>query len=312
MTKHRASWLSGRIGRTCGLLLASWCACGTTEPAGDVLVALVCEQTGERLPELTLLLFGIGTGTTRPSTIRVECRADHERPLFWSADVPIAPDTWGAADIATVPLGGFPWERAPTPSFAVWAGASAGGLDLLGHVTRTDGSARIRRVTPMTSGAAAGAHVIVTATAEPVDARTALLKLVFLNCGEEFTADYSGFVHFDLRPTGEDLAPAGSLGLHPSSARMDTSAWRMDELTVVRFGPFHFPPQSPEHVYVRAGIYDQHGTTARVPLAGSDDGTGRVLVGRFVVDGKAARFERLSPPRDGQTAAESGHGGHDP
>lgn len=297
--KPRASCLSMWAVWCCGPMLTAWntrCAAG---PASGVLTTMVCEQAVNGRPELKLLLFGAGRKTDKPSGVRVECRAGVERPVFWSAEVPVDPGAWERGSFAIVPLGGFPWERAPSPSFTVSAGVLGDDPGFLGRVVRANGvkgPVVIERTHPTSPGPGAGARVMVAATAEPVDARTAVLKVAFLNCGEEFTTDYSGFVHFDLKPTGEDLTPASSLGLHPTSVRTDTSTWRSDEVTVLRFGPFHVPRRAPEHVYVRTGLYDQHGSMARLHLAGSDDGTGRVLVGRFVATGDGVRFERLLPP----------------
>jgi len=221
-----------------------------------------------------------------------------EDPRPRGASVALARETWPAGHVEVVRFGPFLLDGRAPRELRVRGGVAGSPLQPLGALVRGNSAGdpvAFRRHFPLADQPDGYLRLVVAAVVQRLDPRRFVLRVAYLNCGERFDRDLSAFVHFELGAKGEDVAESCELKLFPRSGRMDTSTWRPDELTVVRFDPFEIPANAPDIVYIRAGIYDQFGTKERTPIAGSDDGTGRVLVGRFVRKRGVAIFERIWP-----------------
>ena len=197
--------------------------------------------------------------------------------------------------VEVVGFGPFVFDEHVPRELAVRGGIIGSELPHLGTITRSDAKdepVRFRRHFPLPVPHDGGLRILVVVSTQRLDPRRFVLKVAYFNCGESFDRDLSAFVHFELAAKGENIAESCELKLFPRSERMDTSTWRPDEVTVVCFEPFEIPAGAPDTVYIRAGLYDQFDTKERLPVAGSDDGTGRVLVGRFVEKSGTVSFER--------------------
>jgi hypothetical protein len=139
------------------------------------------------------------------------------------------------------------------------------------------------------------ARLLMVAAHEPLEGGQFLVRLACLNCGEAFAQDQDIFLHFELSPTGSDLAATTALGLYPAGRSTDSAAWSPGDLVVAQFGPYAVPDTMPGLVYLRAGLYNRQGDGARVPVAGPDD-TSRALLGRLVTREGRTWFERAPLP----------------
>jgi len=272
--------------------LLHWSACG----ADTAPVALVCEHVAANrvLLKLAILHVGATPGAHAAAYIEFVSESAPGKPYESSPPGPRSVTLPLPADpkqnIALARFGPFLFDGQTPKRLLVYGGLAGGPKIKLGLLTKTAGRVVFQRGLPKPA-AAGEVRVLAAAECEPFGRRRFVLKIAFFNAGESFPADYSAFVHFELQPKGERLDQAMAWKLWPMSQRMDTRSWGPSELAVVRFGPFEIPHGAPRCVYVRAGIYDQFGTKKRLKLAGSDDGTGRVLVGRFLTSGATVRFE---------------------
>ena len=199
-----------------------------------------------------------------------------------------------AGQVQLIRFGPFTLDDRCPQELGVRGGIVPGPMEWLGTLVRRQGEAVVfLRHFPRAEQASGHARILTAASAERIAGNRFLLKVGYFNCGHRFTKDLSAFVHFEFEPQGEHLHEPCRHKLFPRSMAVDSATWRPDEVTVVTFGVFEFPPGAPKCVYVRAGLYDQHGTGERVPMAGSDDGTGRVRVGRFVRRSGRVWFDRL-------------------
>jgi len=288
------------------LLLTSVLRLATAEAQAPVarggLSLLVCDAVSPRTIALKLILLNPGRQFDTDGQARLEFgRPDAPGHPFESpapgprtVNLPVKCSEWAPDHVEVLSFGPFSLSEGVPTNLEVRGGLVGDAPTLLGTLTAgdRDSSLQFRRAFPAILPATKTHRVIVTAVCERTDARRFVVKLAYLNCGERFETALSAFLHFELAPKGEDLDPAIALRLLPSSRRVNTSTWRPDELTVVQFGPFEIPRDAPEHVYLRAGLYDQFGTPERLDLAGSDDGTGRVLVGTFTHTPAGVLFQR--------------------
>ena len=276
---------------------------GSVEVAWPLAV-LTCETRPADRLLLRMVLVNAGQAFSSDGAARIEFASSGPDGPAQAAPAPglrtmVAPvrcRSWAADHIAVVDFGPFAVDDAMPASLWVRGGLEGGPVSTLGRLVRGaggDASPAFHRVLPWSSLSDGEHRLLVIAAGDRVDDRRFLLKIAYFNAGETFDKDYSAFVHFELGAKGEDLDQTAALGLQPMSRGLDTAGWREDELTVVTFGPIAVPSKAPEHVYVRAGLYDQFGTHKRLALPGSDDATGRVLVGRFVTTGARTTFERL-------------------
>ena len=292
---------------------AAWSAFGqpvasTEGPsrAGQLLTAMTCQPLGARRVSLKMVILNAGREFAHDRAARVEfVTAPSDRRMLQSpppgprtTTVPLRSKGWAPDHVEVVSFGPFVFDGQMPKQLHVRAGLDGESLAILGTLVRDgdgEGDTRItfRRVLPWPSVAKGERRVLAAAAAQRVDGRRFVLRAAYFNGGEEFATDYSAFIHFELNAEGENLDQTIALKLHPMSQRMDTSAWDDGELTVVTFGPIDIPRNVPKHVYVRAGMYDQFGSGERLMLPGSDDGTGRVLVGRFVTKDGATVFQRI-------------------
>lgn len=287
--------------RLAGLAAIALCAAAAEAAAPmEPLLVLCGEPAAGHSIRLKLVVF---TGGSAPAPEHVRVEFFHQgksldgpppsaRPLH--ARLPGAPEAGSQVHVAA--LGSVAMDADGPESVQVRGGAAGDRLVPLGSLRRADdGRVLFLRHWPLPSPKQGERAVLVAAAAERMGPRRFLLKLAYLNYGESFDKDLTAFVHFEFAARGEDLADPVAAGLLTQSYDMDTSCWRPGEVTVVRSRAFDVPASAPEHVYVRVGIYDRQGTQARLPLAGSDDDTGRVLVGRFVAEGERVGFEPILP-----------------
>ena len=261
----------------------------------EPLTVLACEPASGNHVLLKMIMFG----TEPQDRVRLEFVADGlpyegqaPRPRSASAALKCA------GRVEVVRFGPFVLDEHVPRELHVRGGVVEGRPHRLGTITRSGSKEEpttFRRHFPLLVRADDEHQILVAASSQRLGPRRFIFRVAYFNCGESFESDLSAFVHFEFAAKGENLAEPCELKLFPRSERIDTSTWRPDEVTVVRFEPFEIPTGAPETVYVRAGIYDQFGTKERLPIAGSDDGTGRVLVGRFVRRRGMVSFERLCP-----------------
>jgi len=209
--------------------------------------------------------------------------------------VPVASPKWSRDHIEIVSLGEFVLDEHAPKDLLLRGGLADQPPVELGTLSRGDAVAGLRlvRAFPVAVSTQNKRRIVVAAACEFVDDRRFVVKLLYLNCGERLEPDYDAFLHFELAPTGEDLPKTSALGLWPSAAPTDSSTWGQSEVTVARFGPYQLPPNAPEFIYLRAGLYDRAGDGKRLPLAGPDD-TDRALVGRLASREGATWFERAN------------------
>lgn len=295
MQTRRHLWISSSY-----LVLIPVLAAGAPTPVekreAAPAIVLACEPASGGSIVLKMILFGAGPQTDVGDRVRLEFIAGvvpYEgralRPRGVSAPLK------RTDHVEVVRFGPFVLDEHVPPELTVRGGIAGGRLRQLGTIIRSsskDEPIRFQRHFPLPAQSDGGLRVIVSASAQRLDPRRFVLKVAYFNCGDSFDRDFSAFVHFEFAAKGENLAEPCELKLLPRSERMDTSTWRPDEVTVVRFEPFEIPTNAPDTVYIRAGIYDQFGTKERLPIARSDDGTGRVLVGRFVRERGTVSFER--------------------
>jgi len=266
--------------------------------SADVMAVMTCRPAAANAVELKLVMFGLRAAPSRERAAKVEFvtpngkHYDSPAPGPRSVTVPIPRRAWPADHVEVVPVGRFTVAGNAPARLQVHGGLVGGPRARLGTLVRAgDSRVTFERHCPWPAGD--GDHrVIVAASCKRVGARRFYLKVAYFNCGEAFSSDHSAFVHYEFAAKGEDLDPPIALGLLPTSIRMDTASWSRDTVTVVQLRPIDIPRDAPEFVYVRAGIYDQFGTKKRINCVGSDDGTGRVLVGRFVNRPDRVEFER--------------------
>lgn len=298
-------------GALLGLLFAAGAAAqDQTEGGPSPLALLVCETTGSNTVELGVLLLALDDPLPDDTSVRLQFVAPSDPGRTYEAPEP-APRTVtqtiasSATGRRTALLGFGPFILGDeTPAKLQVLGGVAGTTPtplgvLFRRPTAGDHEARwgFRRASPpVAEGERA---VIVVAAPQVVDANRFLVGLGFFNCGERFPVDHWALLHFELEPTGEDLAATSEMGLWPSGKATDSSLWREDEVTVVTFGPYELPRPLERPVYLRAGLYDREGAGDRVKLIGSD-ASRRVLVGRFVDRDGHIAFERIAPSPEGE------------
>jgi len=284
-----------------GLAAIALCAAGAGAAAPMEPLLVLCGEPGAgHSIRLKLVVF---TAASAPAPEHVRVELFHQgkpftgppasaRPLH--ARLPGAKEA--GAQVRVAALGSVVMDADGPESLQVRGGPVGERLMALGSLRRADdGGVLFLRHWPLPRPKPDERTVLVAGAAERMGPRRFLLKLAYFNCGESFDKDLTAFIHFEFAPRGEDLDGPVAAGLLTQSYDMDTSSWRPGEVTVVRSRPFDVPAGAPEHVYVRAGIYDRRGTQARLLLAGSDDDTGRVLVGRFVAEGERVEFEPILP-----------------
>ena len=296
------------------LTAAAACIQGRTSAAwgagqGGELVVMTCEPQGPDSVLLKMVVFNAGRAFARDGAARVEFATGPWAGKTFVAPLP-GPRTatvalrtkgWQPDHVEVARFGPFVLDGRAPKEIHVRGGLVGDPATRLGTLVRNGkrgAAVTFRRHFPLPEPAPGELRVLTAASAERLPGGRFLLKVAYFNCGQQFAKDLSAFVHFEFEAKGENLEEPCALKLYPRSRAMDTAAWRQDEVTVVQFGPFEMPSRAPGRVYVRAGIYDQFGTQARLPIAGSDDGTGRVLVGRFVRGDGRVWFERQRFPTE--------------
>jgi hypothetical protein len=140
------------------------------------------------------------------------------------------------------------------------------------------------------------AAVLAVASCEPLGPTELRLSVTFYNAGAELAVDYTPFIHFDRRETGESLYTEPAPGPRALVGTALTPAWGASEATTVTFPAVTLTPSLRQTIFVKAGLYDARGTRGRLSLVGAD-ASQRVPVGRLVRTGESWRFER-GPPSD--------------
>jgi len=215
--------------------------------------------------------------------------------------LPVAVSDWQKGQLAVLSLGCFALDRATPHTLQVRGGLDGDTARVLGVLEQAaEGGIgqgpRFVRAWPGPAFPAGRSRLWVSAAVIPADDAGALtFRLIYSNCGESLGLDYDAFLHFETEATGEHLERTMALGLYPLAVATDSAAWSASEFTVVDVGPFRLPADTPEFLYLRAGLYDRRGgagTGKRLPLAGPD-GSDRALVGRLVTRAGSTRFERI-------------------
>ena len=97
----------------------------------------------------------------------------------------------------------------------------------------------------------AGQSVVAVLDAQPLGVGRVELKLALLNAGRSFDKD--GEVELQFL-AGEERLEQAEPGLRTSRDAVQCSAWKRDQVEVLRFGPYEAGEDTPERVEVRGGL----------------------------------------------------------
>jgi len=97
----------------------------------------------------------------------------------------------------------------------------------------------------------AGQSVVAVLDAQPLGGGRVELKLALLNAGRSFEKD--GEVELQFIVGGERLEQAEP-GLRTTREAVQCSAWKRDQVEVLRFGPYEVGEGAPERIEVRGGL----------------------------------------------------------